>query len=92
MTLPPPGTPARERLHEEALQLGVAELQLERSRIADALYVVYSVFRLRFLEERGLLDGIPGKDAASAEALQDARVLENYVAERWSEILLAAFA
>jgi hypothetical protein len=92
VTLPQPGTPELEALQREALQLGMAALRERPEQLADALYLVYSAFRLRFLEERGLLDIVPGHDTASAEALQDARVLERYVAESWGESLLRAFA
>jgi hypothetical protein len=91
MSLPPPGTPARESLHHEALQIGVAALRDRPGQVACALYLVYDAFRLRFLEERGLMDSVPGRDANSADALADARRLEQYVAARWSEALLTIF-
>ena len=79
-------------MHREALQVAIAALRERPEQLADALYLVYSAFRFRFLEERGLLDIVPGHDTASAEALQDARVLERYVAECWGAALLRAFA
>jgi hypothetical protein len=92
VSLPPPGTPARESLHHEALRLGAAALRERPGQVACALYLVYDAFRLRFLEQRGLMDSVPGRDADSADALADARRLEQYVAARWSETVLTSSA
>jgi hypothetical protein len=91
MSLPPPGTAARESLQHEALRLGVASLRERPGQVACALYLVYDAFRLRFLEQRGLMDSVPGRDANSTDALADARKLEQYVATRWAEALLTIF-
>jgi hypothetical protein len=91
VTLPAPGTPARDELHRQALDLALRVLDDQPHRLAEALYLVYNAFRLRFLEERDLFDVVPGRDAASVEALQDARTLQVYVAECWGQALLSAF-
>lgn len=91
MSLTDPGTAARDELHRQALRLGLRVLDDQPDRITDALYLVYSAFRYRFLDERGLLDSVPGRDARSIEALKDARALEKYVAECWAEAILNAY-
>jgi hypothetical protein len=91
VSLPPSGTEARNALHREATEIGIAALRERPGQVACALYLVYSAFRLRFLEERSLMDSIPGRATDSADALADARRLEQYVAARWSEALLTSF-
>jgi hypothetical protein len=75
-------------LQRDALRIGLAELERGAS-LADALYVVYDRCRTRFLEERGLMDEVPGRSIASREALADARLLERGVCERWARLILA---
>lgn len=91
MSLPREGTAARELLHREALQIAVAALRARPGCVADALYSVHAWFRVQLLEQRGLMDQVPGRDAASVEALRDARTLEQYVATAWSDALLRTF-
>jgi hypothetical protein len=87
--LPPVGSGARTQLEREALRIGIAALRRGEG-VADALYLVYSAFRVRFLEERGLMDEVPGRGFASREALEDARILERHVCDEWRTIILAA--
>ena len=86
--LPPLGTPARDALDEDAATIGIGALQRD-GNIANALYAVYQAFRLRFLEERGLMDIVPGRCEASCEALTDARALEAHVCTQWASLILA---
>ena len=86
--LPAPGTPARDALDEDAGTIAIGALQQD-GNIANALYAVYQAFRLRFLEERGLMDQVPGRCEASGEALTDARALEAHVCTHWASLILA---
>jgi hypothetical protein len=87
--LPPIGSPERDALQQDAASVAIEELRRERGDIANALYKTYLTFRHRFLEERGLMDVVPGREASSIEALEDARLLELYVCQRWASIILA---
>jgi hypothetical protein len=58
--LPPSGTQAREVLEDQASQIGLASLARGEGDIPGALYSIYVAFRLRFIEERGLMDAAPG--------------------------------
>ena len=91
MMLPPLGTPARDALHADAVALALRALRKD-GNVANALYAVYAAFRLRFLEERGLMDEVPGRSESSKWALADARVIEAYVCEEWRSVILAASA
>lgn len=86
--LPPIGTSQRDALHREALSIAREELKSECGDIPNALYKTYMGFRMRFLEERGLMDSVPGRDASSIEALEDARLLEFYVSQQWVSAIL----
>lgn len=88
--LPPLGTSERNALHRAATQVALLELRREGGDIANALYKTYMSFRQRFLEERELMDVVPGRDASSIEALEDARLLQFYVCQRWACIIREA--
>ena len=87
--LPPLGTPARDALDEDAATIGIDALQRD-GNVANALYAVYQAFRVRFLEERELMDIVPGRCEASREALADARAVEAGVCSEWTSLILAS--
>jgi len=87
--LPPPGTSSRDALDADAITIAIDALQRD-GNIANALYAVYQAFRLRFLEERGLMDSVPGRCEASCETLADARAIEAGVCSEWRSLILAA--
>jgi len=77
-----------DSLREEALAVGCGALR-EHGEIPRALYEVYMQFRLRFIQECGLMDSPPG-GAAWVEALCIARALERAVAADWATTILEA--
>jgi hypothetical protein len=88
--LPPSGTQAREVLEDQASQIGLASLARGEGDIPGALYTVYVAFRLRFIEERGLMDAAPGAGDQWQQALADARELERHVQQRWASMIAHA--
>jgi hypothetical protein len=87
--LPPTGTHARTQLEDDAIQIGLDALQRENGNIPNALYLTYQAFRMRFIQERGLMYAVPGVGDIWREALQDARTLERYVTTRWAAAIAA---
>jgi hypothetical protein len=85
--LPEIGSAQRDQLEAEALDVGLCALQSQRDRIPEALYSVYSHFRMKFIEERGLMDSAPGVGAVWEGALADARRLEAHVSECWARTI-----
>lgn len=90
-SLPAPGTRTWEDIEAEALRIGLDALEHEGGNLANALYHVYTTFRERFLEARGLIDSAPGSGDQWHEALDDARVLEHHVSQLWTAAIIAAF-
>jgi hypothetical protein len=88
--LPPSGTQARTLLEDEALQIGLASLARGQGDIPTALYSVYVAFRLRFIDERGLMDAAPGAGDQWHRALADARELERHVQQLWASMIARA--
>lgn len=90
--LPPPGTHARKQLEDEALQISLDLLEREHGNLLNALYLTYMEFRTRFIEERGLMDAAPGVGEIWAQALTDARTLEEHVNQQWAKAIIGALA
>ena len=88
--LPALGTQARNNLQAEAAAIGVRALENGDDSIPTALYNVYEAFRMRFIEERNLMDSAPGGSNAWREALTDARVLEHHVNTVWHAAIVSA--
>jgi hypothetical protein len=65
-------------------------LREQHGDIATALYETYMHFRGRFIEERGLMDAVPGVGEIWAEALADACALRDHVTQRWADLIVAA--
>lgn len=88
--LPSPGTRERDLLEKEAVVLGEQLLEKNEGDLAVTLYEVYSHFRTKFLEERGLMDTTI--DSARDEwddALSDAMGMRHFLNQRWSSQILA---
>jgi hypothetical protein len=83
---------SREKLEAEALDLGLRFLAETDGEIADALYLVYSHYRERFIEERGLMDIAPGQNLEWDLALRDARTLRQHVDQTWACAIVEAFS
>lgn len=77
-------------LYGEALTLGFELLDKPGADILETLYEVYEHYRTRFIEERGLLDAVPGDSLDWAVALADARKLERWVHQIWRQELLSS--
>jgi hypothetical protein len=86
--LPPDGTAALRALEQEARVLGIALLREEDGNLLEALYCTYMHFRGKFIDERGLMDGVPGEGEIWAEALADAALLRDHVNDHWIELIL----
>ena len=68
--------------------MGEKFLEESDGEIAGALYLTYSHFRNRFLDERGLMDSAPGDDWEWDEALVDAQEMREYVDKTWATRIL----
>lgn len=66
----------------EALRIGYEALN-RRKDLAEALYVVYDHFRDKYLYARGLYDTPPHQGEEWAQAMQDARSMEEFVNATW---------
>jgi hypothetical protein len=88
--LPPPGTQARRELEGQAMRIGLDLLHQEQD-LLKALYLTYTEHRMRFIEKRGLMDAVPGVGPAWAQALADARTLQEHVSQNWIKAITDAF-
>ena len=88
---PEPGTPERHELETESLREGQRALQDRGGQIEHALYDVYIHFRMKFVEQYGLMDTAPRSKITWEEALTDAEILREHVRQRWAAAIVASY-